>query len=269
MAPGVGGKAANELVDVVPGVHPDAAGLLAAVEHAMVLRELQEAHRVLRILVLLLDVHLEGRAVHKIEMPQLLVAIGLAALQDLRTGHRIREGVVGDEVVELFTLPLLDLIHESADLFLQALAVSSELLVVHAVPAVRGVGAHGLANRDVVVQFEDLEGRVVVWLRHWVFLHLAGVDGVTLHAGHGVEGLVEGGVEDAASGRKLALPLPVVRADVEHHHILLITLISDRCTLVVEVEDRDEASCPDEWPDNLGRTRPHFGCGAGAGGGCA
>merc|ERR1719464_2205826 len=120
--------------------------------------------------------------------------------------------MVRDDVVEFLTLLLLGPVHELAYLILQALAVSLKLLVVHTVPTVRRVRADGLADRDVMVQLEDPVRVVILRVR----LFLARVDGIALDTVHGVEGLVHGGVENAAARGKLPLPLPVVGPNVEH-----------------------------------------------------
>mmetsp|Transcript_77743 Transcript_77743/g.166691 ORF Transcript_77743/g.166691 Transcript_77743/m.166691 type:complete len:236 (+) Transcript_77743:836-1543(+) len=224
----------------------------------MLLGGLQEAHGVLRVTPLLLDVHLQGGAMHEIEVLQLLVALGAAAVEDLSASHGVGEGVVGDEVIKLLALLLLDLIHESADLVLEALAVGSELLLVHGVPTVGRVWAHRLADGDVVAQLENLEGGIVVRLGDRILLNLARVDGIALHTGHGVEGLVKRGVQDATSWGELALPLPVVRADMEHHD-LRRSLILDEVAPALPLEDRQRAQGADERPHPLLRSHraPH------------
>mmetsp|Transcript_73220 Transcript_73220/g.191937 ORF Transcript_73220/g.191937 Transcript_73220/m.191937 type:complete len:313 (-) Transcript_73220:68-1006(-) len=134
-------EAVRELADVVHRVHPDARALLVTVEDTMVLAERQEAQGVLRIALILLDVHLQSSAVDEVEVLQLCLTLLPATLQDLGPGHGVGEGMVRDQVVELLALLQLDLIHVLADLVLQAQAVCCELLVVHGVPPVRGVGA--------------------------------------------------------------------------------------------------------------------------------
>mmetsp|Transcript_59785 Transcript_59785/g.139257 ORF Transcript_59785/g.139257 Transcript_59785/m.139257 type:complete len:201 (+) Transcript_59785:498-1100(+) len=180
----------------------------------MVPADLEESHGVFRVSFLLFDVHLQSGAVYKVEVLQLMLALLVPALDNLRTSHGICECMVRDEEVKLPALFRFNSVHVGADLVLQALAIGLELGVIHGMPPVGGVRADGLANGDVVVQLEDLESLVLCRFR--VGLLLARVDRVALHARDGVEGLMHRRVEDAAARCKLALPLPVVGADVEH-----------------------------------------------------
>mmetsp|Transcript_51281 Transcript_51281/g.111301 ORF Transcript_51281/g.111301 Transcript_51281/m.111301 type:complete len:233 (-) Transcript_51281:3-701(-) len=186
--------------------------------------ELVETHGILWVPSLLFEIHLQGCPVDEIEVLQILVALFLSTLQDLRSCHSIRESVVRDDVVKFAPLLLLNGIHVLAHFLLQPLGILGEFLWAHAVPTEGGIWADGFANGDVVCQLEDFEIGLLAISWCGICLHLTWIDGVALHARHGVEGLVEGRMQDATAWSKLTLSLPVVCSDLEHQHLLLLGL---------------------------------------------
>lgn len=105
----------QELADVIFRVHPNTLGAADPTEHTTALAFGQKSHGVLRIAFLLLDVHLQCGAMNKVEMLQLGFALPVPSLNNLRSCHCIRKGVVGDQIVELLALFCFHLVHERAN----------------------------------------------------------------------------------------------------------------------------------------------------------
>lgn len=105
----------QEFADVIFRVHPNTLGAADPTEHTTALAFGQKSHWVLRIAFLLLDVHLQCGAMNKVEMLQLGFALPVPSLNNLRSCHCIRKGVVGDQIVELLALFCFHLVHERAN----------------------------------------------------------------------------------------------------------------------------------------------------------
>merc|ERR1712137_1118333 len=95
--------------------------------------------------------------------------------------ERIDKRVVSDHHREVLALFLFTLSHEFVSLLLHACAVCTELIIVHAVPTLAGVGACTLANRNWVVQLEYAV--VSIWIGR-LSLVAARIHRIALHAIH-------------------------------------------------------------------------------------
>ncbi len=157
--------------------------------------------------------HLQLRAVREAEHRHPGLAGCHPAPVHVAQHDGVHEGVVGDREAEDVAGARLDLVDPVRDGVRQPQPVGVHLGLAHRVPAVAAGRRHRLADRDVVLEGEDVH---VLLLEA---LAARGVHRVRAHPRQRVVGVVVRLVQDAGAGRELASALPVVGAQLEDQSV--------------------------------------------------